>query len=143
MGEFVIKSETTVQTISRIPLDFSESKNLLNVFDSLFWTELIVTFGRGNRRLWMPHATHSQFDTNNILPLDHVFGFFRVHVVLGLHADTPIKKSAAIALPCCSAQIHSDNNGCNILLTHTYCVTHGGRLASEAAFATVASSHAR
>jgi hypothetical protein len=32
--EFVIASESAVQTISRFPLDLSESKNSLNVFDN-------------------------------------------------------------------------------------------------------------
>src|ERR1700693_2271450 len=35
IGEFVMTSERMVQTISRFPPDFPDSKNLLKVFDSV------------------------------------------------------------------------------------------------------------
>lgn len=40
-----------MQIASRIPLDFSESKNFLNVFDKFLWTVPIIVLGREPRRL--------------------------------------------------------------------------------------------
>ena len=43
-AEFVISSDATVQMISRIPFDFSESKNSWNDFDKCCWSVPIIIF---------------------------------------------------------------------------------------------------
>jgi len=48
--EFVIKSESAVQIMSRIPLDFSESKYLLNMSDNRCLTMSIVVTSQAAKK---------------------------------------------------------------------------------------------
>ena len=67
--EFASKTEIAVQMINRIPLDFSESKNLLNVFDNVLSTIAIRHWGDGGILARRSQACLFVFRTRSRCPL--------------------------------------------------------------------------